>query len=63
MHTHTTGTNVLDLYARHTRQLAEEARRLAGHVGQLVDRPAAHDAHQAARHLDALADLLGALER
>lgn len=62
MHTTTTGTKVLDMYARHTRQLAEESRRLATQVAQLVDRPAAHDADQSAQHLDALADLLGALE-
>lgn len=55
--------NAFALYAQHTRQLSDEARRLATQVAQLVDRPAAHDAHRAAQHLDALADLLGAIDR
>lgn len=61
--TTTTGTRVLDLYAHNARQLAEEARRLATEVAQALDRPAAHEAWQAAQQLDRLEDLLESIER
>lgn len=54
----TAPTNTLDLYAQHTRQLAREVEHLADQIAELLDRPAAHDARQAAGHLDQLADLL-----